>query len=254
MVIDASTLPANSLLQLKQIDFAAITGEVSIEAGDEDNTLIIGETQTEQRVFGNGGDDLFYVGKGAHLLHGGLNTDLINFEGNKSDYTIKQDFAKITITSITDSNDVVTLVNAENLQFADEAIIINYEHSLEISAISGTYSQMFGRQADMNGEQYWADSIINKGLTLGGMALFFMNSEEQQQKIGFDITEADIPTQVEQFYKSFLGRPSNPVGKDFWVNHLENKTLTLEDLATQIISSPEMKSHYASTSEWDFAI
>jgi hypothetical protein len=253
-VIDAKDLPAKSLLKLKQINFAAITGDVSIEAGDEENTLLIGETQTEQRVFGNGGDDLFYVDKGMHLLHGGSNIDLIQFEGNKSDYTIKQDFAKITITSITDSNDVVTLVNAEILQFADETVKIDYENNLELSAVAGTYLQVFGRQAHIGGVKYWAEKLTANELSLGKMALFFMTSDEQKQKIGFDITEVNAATQVQQFFKSFLGREPNPEGKAFWKQHLTDGNLSLEDLATEIVSSAEMQSHYAPALEWNFAI
>ena len=215
---------------------------------------MIGETQTEQRVFGNGGDGLFYVGKGAHLLHGGLNTDLIQFEGNKSDYTIKQDFAEITITSITDPNNVVTLVNAENLQFADETVKINYENNLELSAVAGTYLQVFGRQAHIDGEKYWTEKLTSNELSLGKMALFFMTSDEQKQKIGFDITTVNTATQIEQFFKSLLGRSSNPEGQDFWEKQLNNGNLTLEDLATEIVSSAEMKGYYAPASEWNFAI
>jgi hypothetical protein len=133
----------------------------------------------------------------------------------------------ITITSKNNPNDVQTLVNIEKITFADQTIVINYESTPHIKAIVGTYLQMFGRQADLAGEQFWADAIANKGLSLGRMALFFMHSEEQLKKIGFDISKADTPTQVEQSYQSFLGRTSDPIGKAFWVDKLTTGELNV---------------------------
>jgi hypothetical protein len=86
------------------------------------------------------------------------------------------------------------------------------------------------------------------------MALFFMHSEEQLQKIGFDISQADIPTQVEQFYQSFLGRAADAVGKAFWIDKLTTGELNLESLATTVIESVEMHSHYAAAPQWDFSL
>jgi len=158
----------------------------------------------------------------------------------------------ITITSKTDSTDVQTLVNVEKVQFADQTMPLTYDS--HINAVAGTYSQMFGRQGDVNGVNFWADAIKNKGLSLGQMAVEFMHSAEQLQKIGFDIVKADIPTQVEQFYQSFLGRAFDPVGKAFWVDAVSTGRLNLESLATTVIESVEMHSHYAAPAQWDFSL
>ena len=99
---------------------------------------------------------------------------------------------------------------------------------------------------------FWADAIKNKGLSLGQMAVEFMHSAEQLQKIGFDISKADIPTQVEQFYLSFLNRPFDAEGKAFWVDKLSTGALNLESLASTVIESVEMQSHYPTAPQWDF--
>jgi hypothetical protein len=254
LVIDAGRDLLNTELHLKNIGFAMIKGNVSVFADDEKNTLIMGDNETQQQVFSKGGDDLITVGKGLHLVHGGQAMDTLQLEGTLNDYQIHQNFGEITITSSLDPKKVTQAVNIEQLKFSDQTITIEYEYKAEISAITGTYIQMFERQPELSGEKFWADALVNKGLTLGGMALEFMNSAEQQQKIGFDIQQADISTQVDQFYKSFLGRTPDEGGKSFWVNHLTEGNLVLDSLATEIITSDEMKSHYVAETGWDFFV
>jgi hypothetical protein len=256
IVVDANALNLKTFLELKQISFAAITGDISITTDDLDNTLVIGDNQSQQHVSTQGGDDLVHISKGSQLqrLHGGLGTDAVQFEGNTSDYQIHQDFGRIILTSSAGASVIASLVGIETLKFANKTVTIDYDNKLAISGVTGTYLQMFGRQPHINGVKFWTDAIMNKGLAPGAMALEFMNSEEQLQKIGFDITKAEIGTQVEQFYLSFFHRTVDEAGKAFWVNHLTTGALTLEHLATEIILSPEMQGHYASAAEWDFFV
>jgi hypothetical protein len=254
LVIDGSTLPAGSTVELIQTDFAAIKGDVTVKADPMPNILHIGSTQTQQTVFAYASNDEVQLDKGLHLVHGGLDTDTIKLPGKSTDYQMTQNFAVITLASKTTPNEVNTLVNVEKIAFEDQTIPVDYEVTPQIKAIAATYIHMFGRQADLGGEQYWADAIANKGLTLGRMALFFMHSEEQLQKIGFNISKVDIPTQIEQFYQSFLGRTADATGKAFWVDKLTTGALPLEGLATIVIESVEMQSHYAASIQWDFSL
>ena len=254
LVIDAGKALLNTELHLNNVSFATITGNISVIANNNDNTLIIGDHQKQQTTLTKAGDDLISVGKGLHIVHGGQDKDTFQLEGNFKDYQVHQDFGRITITSSQDTSSVTQLINIENLKFADQTITIDYENKGEISAVAGTYLQVFGRQAHINGTKFWTDGLVNKGLTLGKMAVSFMTSEEQLQKIGFDISKADIPTQVEQFYKSLLGRESAAAGKAFWVEHLTKGDLTLESLGTEIMKTEEMKSHYVDETKWDFFV
>jgi len=253
-VVDTSALPTGATLQLKQTAFAVITGDATVKADATPNTIILEPTvsQIQQTVFTAGSDDTVQVNGGQHLISGGTGVDTIKFTGKSSDYKITQELTKITITSLSNPNDVQTLLNVETLSFADKNVDMNFDTHL--NAIMGTYQQMFGRQADLSGAQFWADAVVSKGLSLGEMALEFMQSPEQLQKIGFDINKADISTQVDQFYQSFLGRASDPEGKAFWVEKLSTGTLTLTDLATSIIQSPEMQGHYVAPAQWDFSL
>jgi len=252
-VIDASALPKGSLLELKHVDFAVISGEVTVKLDPTSNSVHLGSTQTQQSVFAGAGDDVVQVDSGSRIIHGGLGTDTVKVAGKLEDYQLNQSVAKITLTSLTNPNDVQTLVNVEKVQFADQTQTFSFDDA--IKAIAGTYQQMFGRQGDVNSVNFWTDAIKKKGLSLGQMAVEFMHSPEQLQKIGFDISKADIPTQVEQFYQSFLGRTFDTVGKAFWVDKLTTGELNLESLATTVIESVEMQTlYYAPALQWDFSL
>jgi hypothetical protein len=251
--IDASALPSGSVLELQHVDFAAIKGNATIKADPTPNTLSIGSsTQSQQTVFAYGSDDVVQLDKGQHRVHGGLDTDTVKVKGNLADYQIKQEFAIITITSKSAPTDAKTLVNVEKIQFTDQTQTLNFDKTINV--VAGTYTQMFGRQADLDGLQYWMDAIKNKGLSLGEMAINFMHSPEQLQKIGFAIAETDIPSQIAQYYLSFLGRTFDAEGKAFWVDKLTTGELSFENLATTVIESAEMQKHYAAPAQWDFLL
>ena len=254
LVIDAEKLPEKSEVQIEQVSFIALKGNINLKTGNVGNTVVIDDATTKKILFTQGGDDFIHTGKGEYVLHGGLKSDTVHIDGKASDYKIVQDYAKVTVSSLTDSKDILELVNIEKLQFSDQTTAIDYASADKMGAVTGTFLQMFDRQPHVNGVKYWTDVLENKDVSLGQMALFFMDSAEQREKIGFDITKADVPTQVEQFYESFLGRPSHTVGKEFWGKHLSEGTLSLVDLATEIIISPEMQSHYEQPEGWDYFI
>jgi hypothetical protein len=251
-VIDASALPPESILELQHVDFTAIKGDATIKADPTPNTLSIGSPQSQQTVFAYGSDDVIQLDKGQHRVHGGLDADTVKVKGNLADYQIKQEFAVITVTSKSEPTDTKTLVNVEKIQFADQIQTLNFDKTINV--VAGTYKQIFGRQADLDGLQYWMDAIKNKGLSLGKMLINFMHSPEQLQKIGFAIAETDIPSQIAQYYLSFLGRTFDAEGKAFWVDKLTTDELSFENLATTVIESVEMQSHYAAPAQWDFLL
>ena len=248
--IDTKALFKTKELELKEVAFAVIKGDTTVKADSEDNVLFFDGSNVKQKIFTAAGNDTTELEAGKHLLNGGEGVDKLKLSGAMDDYKLVQEFAKITLTNKINPNDVKTLVNLEAIEFSDQTITIEYDAA--INAVAGTYTQILGRQAATVGIKFWTDGIANKGLSLGGMALAIMTSKEQQQKLGFDITQADANTQVEQFYKSFLHRDSETEGQAFWEKNLSDGTLNLEDLATSIIQTPEMESHYLSPAQWDF--
>jgi len=254
LTIDASTLPLNAHLELKNIDFAVIQGGINVTADDLKNTLLIGDSEKEQTVFTKGGEDLIAVGKGIHKIHGGSSNDVVKFEGQESDYKITYESSKTILTSIKNSNDIVTLFNIENLEFSDKNVEIKHDESLKLDVITGAYAQILGRQPHVKGVEYWSKAVKEGDISLGGMALSLLSSDEQKEKIGFDINTVDPVTQIKQLFAGFFGRLATPEGEKFWSDHLKNGTATLEEITTSIVITPEMESHYRAESDWDFAI
>lgn len=72
------------------------------------------------------------------------------------------------------------MVNAETLSFKDASITINYTRELNI--IAGMYKQVFNRQADLNGIEYWATQKLTTNMSYGEMALH-MDSKRVYKQI-----------------------------------------------------------------------
>ncbi|MCK5897571.1 MAG: DUF4214 domain-containing protein, partial [Methylococcales bacterium] len=169
-----------------------------------------------------------------------------------SDYKITQTLSKVIVTSVENPIDTVTLINVEQLQFKDSAITIDYNPV--INGVVGSYIQAIGRQPDFKAIQNLANAVISKNLSVGKSALLLMTSEELSQKIGFDITQAATPTQVDQLYLTFLKRLPNEDNKNAWIKKLSEGSLSLEGFASHVVTSPEMQGHYAAPTEWDFSL
>lgn len=88
-------------------------------------------------------------------MHGGADTDVATYEGVRADYIVTQDYSVVTVASISDPDDVDTLINIESIEFTDEVLSIVYDGNLD--KIATLYEAMFDRQADVGGIQYWAE-------------------------------------------------------------------------------------------------
>lgn len=161
IVIDASTLPANSQLNLKNVEFAVVVGEnLTIRGGDGANILfagagsqnivlgedddelyagagddIIGSVSGNDAVYGEAGDDIVFGGAGNDILSGGTGSDIINGglgydraiqEGSKADYSVLVKNGTITLTnSINGSVDKLIDINQIEFENGDIFYIAN---------------------------------------------------------------------------------------------------------------------------------
>jgi len=268
-VIDVTNLPSGSRLQLDNIDYASIKGAVSIEGGEGDNVVIgdneaqvivlgpgddelhggggndvIGSKGGDDLLFGDSGDDELFGGAGADLLHGGSDSDMASYEGNRDDYIVTQQFGVITVQSKDDASDIDTLINIETLTFADDELVLSYDEDLQW--ITGLYTQVLGRQADVEGVQYWAQHSANGG-SRAEMALSMLNSEESGKVVQEGGDYLDL------LYSDLLGRDADDAGKAYWSGELMAGA-SMRDVVDSFMFSEEMRSHDLDAFQWDFLI
>ena len=110
---------------------------------------------------------------------------------------------------------------------------------------------MLGRQADIYGFDYFGE-LQAKGNSMGSMALNMMKTPEGQAR-GWALT-GDPVNDVEMLYQGLLGRASDAGGKAAWVQLLKSGFMSLDQVATAFVESPEMKTHYIGPTGWDFMV
>ena len=95
------------------------------------------------------------------------------------------------------------------------------------------YTVALNRNSEASGKQYWVGEITNGNKTGADCALFFLTSEE------FNNRKLSIDDFVETLYKTFFGRASEPNGKAYWVGELKKASKSREDVIRGFIDSAE---------------
>lgn len=275
LIIDARNLPPGTVLQLDKVEFAIILGEVKVEGGEGRNFVIgddsaqyivlgedddvlrggggddtIGSRGGDDQLFGDNGNDALFGGTGHNLLHGGEGSDVATYEGNIEDFLITRDHGKTLVSSLLDPGMQDTLINAELIRFSNQDYQI--ENSNEFSLIATLYHQVLGRQAEIDGFQYWA-AISADGQSLGRIAMGFLRSVEKASAESRDFDALSAEDQIESLYNDLLGRASEEAGKVYWLEQLNSGT-AIEDIASGFVYSPEFAGMQLNTTEWNFFV
>lgn len=275
IIVDAGQLPAGSQLELDNIEFAIITGEVTIRGGAGSNVVFagsgsqnivlgadddelhggsgddtLGSEGGDDRLFGEAGNDTLFGGAGADLLHGGIHSDVVTYTDDRAAYMVEQRNGMVTVTRIDDATDRDTLVNVERITFADDVFIPEYEAGHQ--AIATLYQQVLGRQADLGGFQWWSQDI-DRGLPLGDISAHFLRSAEYEAQQGVSFDTLSIDAQIEQLYEAVLGRASDAAGKAFWLNEAAQGS-SIEQIAGAFVTSVELQGQYLQAEEWSFLV
>ncbi|AQR66388.1 hypothetical protein BXU06_16045 [Aquaspirillum sp. LM1] len=274
LVLDFTSLPKNSTVALENVQFGAIVGEVSVTTGDGNQLLaadskaqtldlgagndtvyagsgndILNNSQGNDKLFGQSGNDVFNAENGQNILHGGTDSDTAKFTGKADDYTVEKHHGFVKVINKADPSKSTLVINTETLQFADNAL--NVQNPPALNALAGMYQQVLGRQADIDGFDYFGE-LQAKGYSMGSMALNMMKTAEGQAR-GWALT-GDPVNDVEMLYQGLLGRASDAGGKAAWVQLLKSGFMSLDQVATAFVESPEMKTHYVGPTGWDFLV
>jgi len=161
LVIDTRALPADTLIDLENIDFAIIVGNARVTGGaganvvygDAENQFIVlgegddilhggggndtvGSLRGNDQTFGDGGDDVVYGGTGNDVLHGGAGNDRLNGgfgldravqSGVLADYTVTVDGHTVVLTHNT-NGEVDRFLDVEAITFdSGNALVVAHE-------------------------------------------------------------------------------------------------------------------------------
>jgi Ca2+-binding RTX toxin-like protein len=194
LVIDASGLPKGTVLELQDVDFAVIRGDgIVVRGGAGENVVYgdagsqnivltgsndmihggggddtVGSTGSDSTLFGGAGNDQMMPGSGKNLLHGGDGEDFAVFAGALADYEVVRDNGITRVRSLATPGDEHMLVNVEAIQFGDQRLVV--ENDAPLGWIATLYEQVLGRQAELDGYQFWAASY-DDGTPIGDICM-----------------------------------------------------------------------------------
>jgi hypothetical protein len=177
IIIDARSLPGGTVIQVENIDFVAVVGDVrviggagqNIASGDggaqwivlgpDDDVIhggagndVVGSEAGDDQVFGDAGNDTVFGGAGNDMLSGGTGSDRLNGgtgfdvalqEGKGSDYAVTLDGAGIKLTH-TASGVSDWLVDVEQVRF-ETGPALTIAHSAAQEAAAYLFTKWLGR-------------------------------------------------------------------------------------------------------------
>lgn len=255
LVIDAKGLPGGSVIQLQNVDFAAIVGSVTVNGGNGSQTVwgdsasqtiflgadddilhggagddIVGSAGGNDRIYGDEGNDVVFGGIGDDRVDGGAGIDTVQLVGSgRADYTARFDNGHLVLTHRNggaDGSDIVA--NVEVLRFTDAAADTSLRGS-----VARLYEAVLGREADLGGLAAWT-AAAEKGVALGAIARAMMGSAEAAQMPA--ASDADF---VSALYARTLDRPADSAGLAFWTGLLGSGRLDRAQVALAFTESSE---------------
>jgi len=275
VLIDASRLPEETILNIDNIEFVTVIGEVTVRGGSGSNILFagggtqdimlgpgddlvhggsgndtIGSGGGDNQLFGSDGNDLLLAGTGSDDLHGGNDSDTVVFSGTRDQHLIGRDHAITRVTLIGNPEETITAINVETLRFSDQDVIVNYDQSHEW--LAGLYTQTLGRQPDANGFQFWA-AQVDQGASVADVANGFFFSQEFGERWDTYPGGLDSDETLDLYYNALLGREPDPSGYEFWQQYLQSGG-TQDDVLHAFVMSDEMQEYHQPAEDWDFLV
>jgi len=278
LVIETVGLANGASIELVDVDFAALVGAATVYTGSN-GAILAGDGASQHftvvagnnnGVFAGGGSDLLTFAAGAPVdagsasgrasaqqaaasgtttLHGGQGGDAASFAGVRGDYDIETHNGYLVVSSKAAPDAKALVVNVEELRFGDGNVAV--ENGAGLATLAGMYQTVFGRQADLYGFEYWADHRDN-GLSWGTIALELIASSERVAQHG-DFN-GDAANDIGLLYQALFNREAEAEGLAFWKAAMEERGMSLEQVATSFVESAEMVGHQRGALDWDFLV
>jgi hypothetical protein len=254
LVIDAHQLPSGSEIQLQDVSFAAVVGNVRVTGGAGSQTVwadggsqyivlgadddvlhggagndTVGSEGGNDHVYGDEGNDLVFGGLGNDYVDGGSGIDTVQLVGGgRADYSIRVDGSgNLVFTHRNGGVDGVdTVANVEVLRFTHAHADGSQQGSVArlAEAITGTTAAPAALQGWM--------AELKGGATLAQVAQHMLAANAAQQPAG----DADF---VKALYVHTFGRAADAGGLAYWTEALAGGKLTRAEVSLAMADSTE---------------
>jgi hypothetical protein len=241
LVINASQLPDNVTLVLNNVDFAAVTGAVTLRGGEGQNYVIGDDASqnillgaSDDLLFGGGGNDIVGSAGGNDYLDGGTGNDIVAggigndtliggagddvLQGGRSDsgkwqFTIGAD-GKLDVTHQTAvfAPTATEAVQVGELNAAKPDLAFLGAPEAQLKDVALLYHAAFGRAPDMGGLNFY----VKSGESVSQVAQDFLASPEWQA----GHAAASDSAFIDQLYHQVLGRAADSAGAGYWLAQL----------------------------------
>jgi hypothetical protein len=104
-----------------------------------------------------------------------------------------------------------------------------------INAVEKMYIEYFGRPADPNGLNFWVNNLNNDPNILQQISHDFSVSAEYNANYGGK-SNHDVVMAV---YQNMFGRVGEQTGVDFWTKALDNHTITVQNVVSEIVAGAQ---------------
>ncbi|MEB0123945.1 DUF4214 domain-containing protein, partial [Pseudomonas sp. CCI1.2] len=258
LVIDAGQTNSHATLELNKVDFAAVVGQATVQ-GNTIGQVLVGDdgiqtfivNASDSQVFAGGGNDTLQItsfsAASNTTLQGGQGDDTVQFENDRSMYNIEQHAGYAIVSNKNDPGQHVKVVNVESLSFADGSVSI--ETTGQQIILATLYQSVLGRQADVEGFEFWSNMTGDGKNSLGQTALAMAQSVESATD-GFAMN-GQSSHDVAVLYKAILNREPDAAGLAFWVQQ-KDQGASMAMLASAFVVSTELVGQYKAPASWDF--
>jgi large repetitive protein len=242
LVIDATHLPGGSLLDLNNVDFAAVVGAATLRGGDgqnfvigdgaaqnillgaDDDTLyggggndIVGSAGGNDYLDGGSGDDTVAGGIGDDTLVGGTGNDVL--QGGRSDqgawqfYLGRDGTLSARHQTAVFAPDQVETLHLSDLNGASPSLGFLGASQQQLTEQALLYHAAFGRAPDLAGLNQWIES----NSALEAEAQFFVDSPEWLAGGRGQLSDSALVTML---FHQALGRDPAAAGLAYWTGRL----------------------------------
>ena len=221
---------------LENIGIGVSVGDFDYDSGTYFSVIVTqnfatteGDVIIDHGPFGTPEADLGYSTEEDEVFDGGPGYDTVVYSGNQSSYTMALSSNGVLVSDRRlqgDGSD--TLIDIENLQFADAAFRVDIRDGAallgasDFAAITELYVAYFNRAPASKGLLYWADRLED-GMTMPEIAESFFEQPETQSRyreyLSDDGQLIDTSAFVTAVFNNVLGR--DPTGP-YWINELND--------------------------------